>query len=70
MKLYYNFITSGKYNVFVVGGIMAKILVVEDEIAINNLIKKNLQLVGHECVQVFDGEKAVDTALLSIKMEF
>ena len=42
---------------------MAKILVVEDELAINNLIMKNLRLVGHECVQVFDGEQAVDTAL-------
>ena len=35
---------------------MAKILIVEDEKAINNLIKKNLELVGHSCVSVFDGE--------------
>ena len=39
---------------------MAKILVVEDEKAINNLIKKNLELVGHSCVSVFDGEAVFD----------
>lgn len=42
---------------------MAKILIVEDEIPINNLIKKNLCLVGHECTQVFNGEKELDAAL-------
>jgi len=36
--------------------IMARILIVEDEKAINTLIKKNLELVGHTCVSVFDGE--------------
>lgn len=35
---------------------MAKILIVEDEVAISDLIKFNLELVGHECRQVFDGE--------------
>ena len=35
---------------------MARILIVEDEKSINNLIKKNLELVGHQCVSVFDGE--------------
>ncbi|MCL2856670.1 MAG: response regulator transcription factor [Oscillospiraceae bacterium] len=35
---------------------MALILIVEDEKAINTLIKKNLELVGHTCVSVFDGE--------------
>ncbi len=35
---------------------MAKILIVEDEVAINDLIKFNLELVGHECRQMFDGE--------------
>jgi len=39
---------------------LAKILIVEDEKPINNLIKKNLELVGHTCVCVFDGEKALD----------
>ena len=38
---------------------MARILIVEDEMPINNLIKRNLTLVGHECVQLFDGESAV-----------
>jgi DNA-binding response OmpR family regulator len=34
---------------------MAKILIVEDEKAINTLIRKNLELVGHKCISVFDG---------------
>ncbi len=38
---------------------MAKILIVEDEIAINELVKRNLQLVGHHCTSVFDGKTAV-----------
>ena len=38
---------------------MANILIVEDEIQINNLIKMNLELVGHRCVQVFDGNEAM-----------
>lgn len=38
---------------------MAKILIVEDEKPINDLIKMNLELVGHECSQVFDGEAAM-----------
>ena len=37
---------------------MAKILIAEDERPINDLIKMNLTLVGHECRQVFDGEAA------------
>jgi len=39
---------------------MAKILIVEDEKPINNLIRKNLETVGHECVCVYDGQAAVD----------
>lgn len=39
---------------------MAKILIVEDEIPINELIKRNLQSVGHECISVFDGEAAIN----------
>jgi len=35
---------------------MARILVVEDDKSINHLIKINLELVGHTCVSVFDGE--------------
>ncbi len=42
---------------------MAKILIVEDEKAINNLVKYNLELVGHECYQVFDGEAGLNEAL-------
>ncbi len=37
---------------------MARILIVEDEIQINDLIMKNLRLVGHECTQLYDGEEA------------
>ncbi|MCH5183988.1 MAG: response regulator transcription factor [Oscillospiraceae bacterium] len=39
---------------------MAHILIVEDEININNLMKRNLELVGHTCSQVFDGNAAAD----------
>lgn len=42
---------------------MARILIAEDERAINDLIRLNLSLVGHECMQVFDGEAALDRAL-------
>lgn len=38
---------------------MAAILIVEDEIAINELVKRNLQLVGHQCTSVFDGQTAI-----------
>ena len=38
---------------------MASILIVEDEGAINELVKRNLQLVGHQCTSVFDGETAI-----------
>ena len=38
---------------------MAKILIVEDKKAINALIKKNLELIGHQCVSVFDGDSVV-----------
>jgi two-component system, OmpR family, alkaline phosphatase synthesis response regulator PhoP len=39
---------------------MARVLIVEDEPPINELICKNLMLVGHECVQVYDGIAAID----------
>ena len=38
---------------------MAYILIVEDEKAINNLIRKNLEKIGHTCKSVFDGESAL-----------
>ena len=41
---------------------MAKILIVEDEKSINDLIKKNMLLAGHECRQVYDGAAAVEAA--------
>lgn len=39
---------------------MADIMIVEDEIPINALIKKNLELVGHNCFSVYNGADAVD----------
>lgn len=39
---------------------MARILVVEDEGMINELIVDNLTLVGHRCISAFDGEEALD----------
>ncbi|MGE6260081.1 response regulator transcription factor [Heyndrickxia sporothermodurans] len=39
---------------------MATILIVEDEIPINELVKRNLQSVGHRCITVFDGQSAID----------
>ena len=38
---------------------MAEILIVEDELSINELIRKNLNLTGHHCTQAFDGLSAV-----------
>ncbi len=40
---------------------MAQILIVEDDKSINTLIRKNLELVGHTCVSVYDGEAVFDT---------
>jgi len=37
---------------------VAKILIVEDEKLINNLIRENLVLVGHICIQAYDGPEA------------
>ncbi len=39
---------------------MATILVAEDERPINELIKRNLKLVGHTVLQVYDGYSAVE----------
>lgn len=39
---------------------MAKILIVEDEYPINNLISKNLTLTGHECLSAYDGLSAIE----------
>ena len=40
--------------------ILARILIVEDEYPINNLISKNLTLTGHECLSAYDGLNAID----------
>lgn len=39
---------------------MATILIVEDEVPIHELIKRNLQAVGHTCISVFDGRTAIE----------
>lgn len=39
---------------------MAEILVVEDEIAINELVRRNLGLVGHQCTYAVDGLSALE----------
>ena len=41
---------------------MAKILIVEDDKSINELIAMNLKLVGHTYIQVFDGNSAIESA--------
>lgn len=41
---------------------MAHILVVEDDPAINDLIVRNLSLIGHTCSQAFDGISAIRMA--------
>ncbi len=39
---------------------MARILIVEDERPIRNLIQRNLELIGHTCVGVGDGASALE----------
>lgn len=39
---------------------MANILIVEDELPINELIKRNMKLVGHKCISAFDGSEALE----------
>ena len=34
-------------------------MIVEDETAINELVRRNLELVGHRCVSAYDGEEAI-----------
>lgn len=55
---------------------MPSILVVDDEKSINDIIVKNLKLVGHTCEQAFDGvtalmlasEKEYDLLILDIML--
>ena len=42
---------------------MAHILIIEDDRTISELVKRNLQLVGHSCEQIFDGD-LVEQSLL------
>ena len=42
---------------------MAKILIVEDDIAISNLIMLNLQVSGYQCDAVSDGKQALDAIM-------
>lgn len=42
---------------------MAKILIVEDDIAISNLIMLNLQVSNYQCDAVFDGKQALDAIM-------
>lgn len=39
---------------------MAEILIVDDEEAINELLKRHLKLIGHQCEQAFDGKDALE----------
>ena len=41
---------------------MAKILIVEDERAISDLLKLNLEMVGHTCAAAFTGREAIKAA--------
>ncbi|WP_103107962.1 response regulator transcription factor [Brevibacillus reuszeri] len=43
---------------------MATILIVEDEIPIHELIRRNLQAVGHTCLSAFDGKEAIQIQAL------
>ncbi len=39
---------------------MARILIVEDDPSINELLCRNLTLVGHQCTRAYDGRRALD----------
>jgi DNA-binding response OmpR family regulator len=39
---------------------MANVLIVDDEEAINDMIKRNLKMVGHTCEQAYDGKEAIE----------
>lgn len=55
---------------------MAIIVIIEDEKLINELIRRNLSLVGHKCFQAYSGEEAlqivekeaIDLAILDIML--
>lgn len=39
---------------------MAKILIVEDDKSINDLIAMNLSIIGYDCEKAFDGDMAAE----------
>jgi DNA-binding response OmpR family regulator len=39
---------------------MANVLIVDDEESINDMIKRNLKMVGHTCEQAYDGKEAIE----------
>ena len=53
------YIWLNKNNIYG-GEMMAAILVVEDEIAINELVRRNLGLVGHTCYSAMNGLEALE----------
>ena len=48
---------------------MNRILIVEDEPAISNLIQMNLAAAGYCCVCAFDGAKAAEELLFTSRRE-
>ena len=57
-NLKFSQITNEKLDVMEKGNEMYRILIVEDEIAIAELIEMNLKQAGYGCTYVLDGEKA------------
>ena len=39
---------------------MAGILIVEDDTTINEMVARNLKMVGHKCTQVYDGKEGLE----------
>ena len=39
---------------------MQKILIVEDDTTINEMVARNLKMVGHKCTQVYDGKEGLE----------
>ena len=39
---------------------MAEILIVEDDTTINEMVARNLKMVGHKCTQIYDGRKGLE----------
>ena len=39
---------------------MKKILIVDDEYKIREIVRMNLELAGYECIEAEDGEEAID----------